>query len=445
MITGKSGGIPDVIDTKYLLEGSGCLARVPELLKEANRERRPLIIVEDENTGKAAGEKLASFLSASGMSFTVCLLENDASGIVDASYGRVVEVREKIGGSFPLAVGGGTINDLVKRASGELGLKYLCVGTAASVDGYSSSGAAIVRDGYKATLECPPPFAVAADTDVLRAAPYAMTASGYADLYAKLAAGVDWMLADHLGTDKINRRAWDLVQGDLPRWVGEPAKLKAGDAAAFAGIFRGLIMSGFAMQACRDSRPASGAEHLVSHIWEMEHLSKDGIPVSHGFKVGVGTVLSTAMMTAFYRLPPEELSPGAVFARRAAKGMTLEKRLADARALFPAGIAATAEKVCREKWIEGDALAARLEKLVRSLPELKSFAEERVVSKEKAVADLSLAGCPVSPEEFGLDAARTRETVVKAQMLRKRYTVFDAIYECGLLDEMIEEISIFPN
>ena len=55
-------------------------------------------------------------------------------------------------------------------------------------------------------------------------------------------------------------------------------------------------MSGLAMQAHASSRPASGAEHQFSHLWEMEGLGHDRRPpLSHGFKVGVGSVAIAAL------------------------------------------------------------------------------------------------------------------------------------------------------
>ena len=42
-------------------------------------------------------------------------------------------------------------------------------------------------------------------------------------------------------------------------------------------LFQGLAATGFSMQYYHDSRPASGAEHLCSHAWEMYDLKKDGV------------------------------------------------------------------------------------------------------------------------------------------------------------------------
>jgi hypothetical protein len=59
-------------------------------------------------------------------------------------------------------------------------------------------------------------------------------------------------------------------------------------------------MTGLAMQTQKSSRPASGTEHLFSHTWEMQNLEKDGIPVSHGFKVGIGTLAACSMMETIF-------------------------------------------------------------------------------------------------------------------------------------------------
>ena len=90
--------------------------------------------------------------------------------------------------AIPIAVGSGTINDLTKLSSHLTGRRYMCVGTAASMDGYTAFGASITADGSKQTFNCPAPQACLADLDIICQAPIEMTASGYADLFAKITA-----------------------------------------------------------------------------------------------------------------------------------------------------------------------------------------------------------------------------------------------------------------
>jgi glycerol-1-phosphate dehydrogenase [NAD(P)+] len=438
--------IREKLDTKIFIEQSNCLERVPELISKMIGESKsssgsaPVLMIVDENTKKAAGQKIAGFLTGEGIAWSELCLKPGPYKMVTPDYERVVEIRDLILAkkAFPLAVGSGCINDLVKRAAFEAKTPYMCVGTASSMDGYSSFGAALVYEGFKTTMPCTPPAAIVADTDILKNAPYDMTASGYGDLYAKLAAGVDWFLADKLGIDAINRIPWDLVQKDLPQWVGSPEKLKANDPSAFSDLFKGLTMSGIAMQVHQDSRPASGSEHLISHLWEMEHLSRpDGIPWSHGFKVAVGTVISASLMEVFFKQRPA-LTVEACLKRRESR----EKRQADINKFFPdPKIRKSVEEACEAKRLDDKALAVRLEKLIPALTEAKAFFAKRVGGKDRVIADFKKAGCPVSAADFGLDTKALKDTVLKAQMIRKRYTMLDAAYETGLLPELLDEIN----
>ncbi|QQO09903.1 sn-glycerol-1-phosphate dehydrogenase [Breznakiella homolactica] len=427
------------LDTKFFIEKPNCLDSVTEILPKINTRNLPVLLVYDENTRRVAGNRVRELLIASGIPGSDMLLQPDVSGIVTPDYGRVLELIKTITekDAFPVSVGSGTINDVVKRAAFETNRPYLCIPTASSIDGYSSFGASLVQDGYKTTLGCPPPAAIIADTDILMTAPYAMTASGYGDLYSKYTAGIDWVLADRLGIEPINQQVWDLVQTDLPQWLSSPEKLKSADPSAFAGLFRGLTMSGFAMQLYKDSRPASGTEHLISHIWEMDHLSRDGLPVSHGFKVSAGIVMATRLMEAFYSYPLDRISIDDVIRRRE----SWEDRSASVRSLFPdPRIQTMVEGVCKTKWADDKQLALRLEKLISVIPDMKRHLEARLESSKKVIEDLQKAGCPTSFRDFGLTRENARETVAKAQMIRTRYIVLDAIYETGLLPELLEEI-----
>jgi glycerol-1-phosphate dehydrogenase [NAD(P)+] len=439
-IEGLPEGLREKLDTRIFAEGRGCLEGVPDIIARVRGAAGgPVLLVCDENTRRAAGEKTGGFLTGAGIEWGELLLEPGGYGMVAPDYERAAEIRDAIlaKGCFPLAVGSGCINDLVKRAAFEAKTPYVCVGTASSMDGYCSFGAALVYEGFKTTMPCTPPAAIVADTDVLGNAPYDMTASGYGDLYAKLPAGVDWLLADRLGIEGIHGVSWDLVQRDLRSWVGCPEKLRAGDMGAFSDLFRGLSMTGIAMQVYQDSRPASGAEHLVSHVWEMEHLSgPDGVPWSHGFKVAVGTVASASLMEAFFEAGASLTVEGCLKRRE-----SWEERLAGIDRFFPnPKIRRSVEEACKAKWLDDGALAARLERLIPLIPELKGFFAERVGGTDKVRGDFKKAGCPVSAADFGLGKGALKEAVLKAQMIRKRYTILDGVYETGLLGELLEGI-----
>ena len=65
----------------------------------------------------------------------------------------------------------------------------MTVGTAASMDGYTAYGASITKEGNKQTFDCPAPLGMLFDPSIAAAAPAELSASGYADLIAKIQGG----------------------------------------------------------------------------------------------------------------------------------------------------------------------------------------------------------------------------------------------------------------
>ena len=168
--------------------------------------------------------------------------------------------------------------------------------TAASVDGYSSSGAVVSRDGAKLNIETHAPLVILADVGVLAAAPKEMTAAGYADLAAKIPAGAEWMIADLFGTEPIIPAAWNVFMNDLDAMLADPEGVAAGKPEAIASLFAGLTLSGIAMQVAKSSRPASCTEHLFSHVLDMTHHRYNGKFQSHGFQVAIGTLTMLSLI-----------------------------------------------------------------------------------------------------------------------------------------------------
>src|SRR5688572_16319586 len=180
------------------------------------------------------------------------------------------------------------------------------------MDGYTAYGASITAGGSKQTFDCPAPQAVVADLESIAAAPPGLNASGYADLLAKIAAGADWIVADALGVEVIDPHVWRTVQERLHEWVASPGGVAKNEPAVLKRLVYGLMMSGFAMQAARSSRPASGADHQFSHLWDMQHHTHDGAAPSHGFKVGIGTLASIGLYDELFARNLEKLNPAPV-------------------------------------------------------------------------------------------------------------------------------------
>jgi len=425
-------------DTVAVVIGSGVIGRVGAVFGDTFGDR-PAIVVADGNTWDVAGQAVRERLAAGGRDVREPYVF-PAKPTLYADYDNVTTLvgalREQ--DATPVAVGAGTLNDIVKRAAHELGRPYLCVTTAASMDGYTAFGAAITKEGYKQTMTCPAPRAVLADVDVLTGAPAPMTSAGYADLLAKIPAGADWIVADVLEIEPIDRAVWDLVQGPLRSATAHPAELHAGDAEAMDALIEGLVMSGLAMQAASSSRPASGAEHQFSHLWEMEHLGQDDDPpLSHGFKVGLGSIATSAL---YERLLARDLAALDVDAAVAAWPSWDEvERSVRAEHTEP-GLDEAAVEETKAKYVSADELRERLTLLTERWPDLRERLSEQLLPASEIRDRLAAAGAPTSPAEIGLDAAAFRATYRRAQMIRRRFTILDLCNQAGILDECVDEL-----
>jgi glycerol-1-phosphate dehydrogenase [NAD(P)+] len=454
----KTEGIPSVAeclelatDTWTMITERGALDRVPEVYADAF-PCTAAVVVADGNTWKAAGERVRNLLAGAGIALAepyVFPAEPVIHGSAELAGLLASELERRSAAArmhcVPVSVGAGTINDIVKRAASERGVPYLCVPTAASVDGYTSYGAALLSGGFKKTLQCAAPLAVVADTEVLAAAPAYLSSSGFGDLASKLVAGTDWVIACAAGRggasgwEPIDERAWAMTQLGLRDALAASETAAAGDAEAVRALFTALAVTGFSMQYLKSSRPVSGCEHLFSHVWEMADLSVGGIPVTHGHKVAIGTLIATAVTEKIFASsePPK--------AGRTAEA-TFAEREARVRAAFGgAGVADDAVETSRAKFLPPAARERLRESVAGEWRTLRDRVRERLVPCAELSEQFRRARCPRTAEEIGLGRAQAIATGLKAQMIRNRYTVLDLAWDFGVLEAVLADLEAAPR
>jgi glycerol-1-phosphate dehydrogenase [NAD(P)+] len=356
----------------------------------------------------------------------------------DYQHVLALEARLRHHTAIPIVVGSGTLNDITKLAAHRCDRSYMIVATAASMDGYTAFGAAITYDGFKQTFACPAPRAVVADLDILARAPSQMTASGYGDLLGKITAGADWLIADALGIESIDPHAWTLVQLPLRAWTAEPSRLAQGDRQTISNLVEGLILCGLAMQAHQTSRPASGSEHQFSHLWEMEAVGGHGEgSVSHGFKVGIGTIASAAL---FERLLTRDLSAIDIASvQRAWPTREVVETTVRGSHAIPI-MAAKAVDESLAKYIDADQIGERLRILRLRWPALQLQLMDQLLTAEQVRRLLDDVGAPTEPALIGIERGRLKRSYHRARQIRRRYTVFDLAAEAGFLDICVDEL-----
>jgi glycerol-1-phosphate dehydrogenase [NAD(P)+] len=416
--------------TRSLELGPGVLGRTPEVFQQ-QFGAKPALLVADPNTFAAAGQAALDAFRRAGHACREPFVFTHPNLYAEHSHVLALEGALRGCDAIPVAVGSGTINDMTKLAAHRVGRPYLAVGTAASMDGYTAFGASIAYEGSKQTFSCPAPVVVVADLDVICAAPSGMNASGYADLLAKITSGADWLVADALGVEAIDRKAWSIVQGGLCEAVAQPAGVRNRDREAVRQLTEGLMLSGFAMQWAKSSRPASGAEHQFSHLWDMQHhVHQDQIPL-HGFKVGIGTLAVAGLYEFLLAAQLEKLDVESCCAQWPDDAV----RQASVRALFSQpDLMKVALQESQAKRIDAPGLRGQLATLRSIWPALITRLHQQLIPLAELKAMLGAAGAPVEPEEIGISRARLRESFRQAYYLRRRFTVLDLAARCGLLE-----------
>ena len=170
-------GREHAISVKEIILEAGALRRIPALLEQYGY-RQPVVLC-DENTLEAAGRAVRGLLPESGL--IVLNPENlhaNEHGVAMAEEGLAVCPAPDV----LLAVGSGTVHDITRYIAHKRGLPFVSVPTAASVDGFVSTVAAMTWHGCKKTFPAVAPSLVVADTDVFSRAPQRLNASGFSQV-----------------------------------------------------------------------------------------------------------------------------------------------------------------------------------------------------------------------------------------------------------------------
>ena len=205
------------------------------------------------------------------------------------------EVLAKLEGDVEVivAVGSGTIHDIARFCAHERGIRFVSCPTGASVDGFCSTVAAMTWYGFKKTLPAVAPEIVLADTEIIKNAPMELVRSGVGDIMAKYTALADWKMAHVLTNELLCEKIYSIMQDAADTVMQSVPGIVRGEESAYADVTYALIMSGIAMQMMGNSRPASGAEHHISHMIEMEpEAFPVKFPAMHGEKTGVGSLIA---------------------------------------------------------------------------------------------------------------------------------------------------------
>ena len=292
------------VDIQAIRVGSGVIQELPGILRDLGASH--IFLVADNYTYEAAGRQVEQLLDQAGLAYHKRVFQTETP-LVPNEYalGSVLAAMTSQDDML-LAVGSGTLNDVTKYVSARTGVPYVIAATAPSMDGYASTVAPTILDGFKTTLPAVYPATIVADVDILKDAPMPMLTAGFGDIIGKFTSLADWRLSHQLNGEYYCPEVAGVIEAAVETCAANAQALAQREPQAIQAMTEALILSGLAMGMVGVSRPASGAEHQMAHYWEMDALRRGEEHPLHGNAVGVGTVLAASL----YEMAAEYLPQG---------------------------------------------------------------------------------------------------------------------------------------
>ena len=270
------------------------------------RDYQNILLVADNNTYPLCGNQASDILGQRLTGKVVLHRE----GLLVPNEQAVAEIEAAMTEKTDLLVGigSGVINDLCKYVSFQHQKPYFIVATAPSMDGYASTGAAMIMQNMKITYSAHVPAAILADVDILKGAPMDMIQSGFGDIIGKYSALNDWLLSELVNGESLCRYVYDLVYDMVLTTEALADGIRNRDSQAIGKLMEALVIVGIAMSFVGNSRPASGSEHHLSHYFELTGILNHEDYFLHGIDVvysAVQTQLLREQILGLEQFPQE--------------------------------------------------------------------------------------------------------------------------------------------
>lgn len=271
---------------RSVLVGHGVLEQLGSMCKELELDG-PTVVVMGPHTRAIAGEGALRALHDAGIKAEPLVVE----GATERSVALTQQALERTRATFAVGVGGGSVIDVAKLGSFRAKVPFVSAPTSASHDGITSPRASIRDTQGSASIQAQAPLAILADTGLIVKAPFRMLAAGCGDVLSNVGAIRDWKLAHRLRNEEFSTMAAALSQNAADTILASAEDIRPGLEESAWVVTKALIVSGVSMSVAGSSRPASGAEHMISHA--LDKLAPGR--ALHGEQCGVATILTLAL------------------------------------------------------------------------------------------------------------------------------------------------------
>lgn len=417
--------------------GAGVLTSLVDYVEKYGFKK--VYVACDEITYGIAGEKVMNILHDANI---------DAKAHVFTG-GRFIPNEESLGKlmidaprdlDLVVAVGTGSINDMCRFFSYQMNVPYAIVATAAPMDGFASSGAALMVDNIKQTIPAQTPLFIIGDTDILCGAPARMISAGLGDLLGKFTCLNDWRISKIVNDEYYCDTVVNLVKDCIENVLKNADKAASRDPKVIGDIMEGLVLTGVAMSFVGNSRPAAGCEHHLNHYWEAIEIQNGQIPVLHGIEVGLAEVV-ILKMTEFLR----ESRPDFDAAREKAKQYDQSAWEEKMKEVYGTASDAIIELEHESKKNDPEGRLKRIDKIEENWDEIVKLMNDYMPSAERMIEILKSLDAPYFPSQVGFSDEMLYNALVYGKENRARYTLLSMMGDLGVLEDLAKKVVAFVN
>ena len=413
--------------------GSGIVHNIARYIRKRNLGQR-CVLVADNITWEVAGRRVHQLLTEGGFGVIDCVIRRD--GPMDPDERAVGEALLAVqpDTDFMVSVGSGSITDTTRVVAKRTHLPMVSVGTAASMDGYTSVVCPLILRGVKIHRDGNCPEIILCDLDILKTAPMEMICSGVGDVLGKYIAKADWIIGSIINDEIYCPTCGQIVTDAINRLIDNVDEIRSRSDKGMRILIEALLLSGMTIMIIGHTRAVASVEHNVAHYWEMMQLIHGHKPPQHGASVGVATLLVWPMFTRFAKEDLSKLDLDAIRQKRISR----EDRV---KWMLHAYEEEAANAIMSEN--EGDFLSweeqeRRIRRAQERFGDIKACIDQ-MPPFEKIRDAMARLGAQLTPEECGVDRDLLNLSMHYAKDYRTRYTLFKLLDECGLLEEYLKD------
>jgi glycerol-1-phosphate dehydrogenase [NAD(P)+] len=420
-------------------QGRGMVSQVP-VLAEAILGRAPQapVLIYDQAIEDIILPTVAEPLRQAGLSLTLYPMRGEPGHLLDSGVDNGDQAAHDIGPGADLLIGAGSgvISDLTKWIATQLERPFLVCGTAPSMNGYTSITATMTEHDIKISKFLNPANAVVLDVDILSQAPMKMIHAGVGDLAARAVCNADWKLSQLLRDTYFCPLPYWMTAENERRYLAAAEGIGQRDPASIELLSEAILLSGLSMTVLEgETSPSSGAEHVISHYWDLLTHIHDAPKNLHGAQVGVGTILMLTAYEYLQEIDPTRLDPQKILRSR----RSLEEIETENCALY-GDKCASFNETARKKFIPDQQHPEYLSHILNSWDLVMSEVRGYLASVESIRRPFEQAGVPYSLASVQRTREQARNALLHGSYYRPRYTLLDLLWELGLFPQAADEI-----